>query len=166
MISTRAPAPSSTPAMAPPPQPSSAPSAHFQPITLDQMRAALPSRGATSLADTQREMVLTTPSLGDLLNPEVLTDALADERLQALLPDLLQHLPEQERSVGQIPEILRSPPLRSQAASLSQALRSGQAEELIRSFELPVPSNMSAYGLRAFLDALLELERQGREQPE
>ena len=107
---------------------------------------------------------MTTPSLSDLLNPEALAESLADERLQALLPDLLQHLPEQDRSVSQISEILRSPPLRAQAAALSHALRSGQAAELIRSFEMPAPLNMSMYGLRAFLDALLEMEKQGRDR--
>lgn len=128
------------------------------------MRAALPQRtGGASLAEAQRELVLTTPSISELLNPETLRDALADERMQALLPELLEHLPEQDRSVERIPELLRSAPLRAQAAALTQALQSGQAADLIRSFELPESGSGSLYGLKAFLDALLELEKRGKE---
>lgn len=161
-----------------PPATSPAPAApaSFQPITLDQMRAALPSHtgaqpaapsGATAaLAEAQRELVLTTPSLVELLSPETLRTALSDERLQALLPALLQHLPEEDRSVERIQELLRSPPLRAQAAALTQALQSGQAAELIRSFELPASQSLGGYGLRAFLDALVELERRAKEERE
>lgn len=120
----------------------------------------------TALAQAQREQVLSTPTITELLNPDTLKAALEDPRVQEQLPNLLQHLPDQDRSVDRISELLRSPPLRTQAASLTNALQSGQAAELIRSFELPDAPAHEVYGLRAFLEALRALERQSKQSRE
>lgn len=148
-----------------------APLLRGMPISPELMRAALLSNRAdadvrrTALLQAQREAVLTTPTISELLNPDTLKSVLEDPRIQAQLPSLLEHLPEQDRSVDRIPEILRSPPLRSQAAALSNALQSGQASELIRSFELPnMPGEM--YGLLAFIIALKAFEAQAKESEE
>lgn len=139
-------------------------------ITLEQMRQALESRSQASanptsvLAIAQREMVATTPTVGDLLNIDNLRTTLADSHMQEAIADLFQHLPEQDRSLDAIEQVLRSPPLRTQAAALSQALQSEQVTELLRSFELPVPETQGGYGLRTFLDALLKLEKEAKER--
>lgn len=139
-------------------------------ITLQQMRQALESRSRASPTPTaalekeQRELIATTPTVGDLLSLDNLRTALADNRVQEAMIDLFQHLPEQDRSVDAIEQVLRSPPLRTQAAALSQALQSEQAAELLRSFELPMPETEGGYGLQMLLDALLKLEKETRER--
>lgn len=142
----------------------SAPAAAITLEQFQQMMAAMPTRqgqqgqSQQALVAAQREMMLTTPGVLELLSSEAMTVALADTRVQAALPSLLEHLPAQDRDVTDIAQLLRCPPLRSQAAALTSALQSGQAAELIRSFELPGDA-ASPYGLRAFLDALIRLQR-------
>lgn len=128
-------------------------------ITLDQLREALQTRNV-DVSTAQRELVLTTPSALDLLNTEALEPVLPHSRLTELLPSLMEHLPEQDRSVDRLIQVLRSPPVRVQAAALSNALQSGQASEILRSFGLPVGDGQSPYGMKAFLDALIEYQKQ------
>lgn len=136
----------------------------FQPLSAEQLREALAGRQSTTnqqqLLQQQRELVLTTPTLPDLLNVETLQPILENDAVKSKLPSLLEHLPEQDRDVNRIVEILRSPQLRSQAASLSYALQSGHAPDILRSFDLPVSDTNSSYGLKAFIEALLQFERE------
>ena len=134
----------------------------FQPLSAEQLREALAGRHSTTnqqqLLQQQRELVLTTPTLPDLLNVETLQPILENDIVKSKLPSLLEHLPEQDRNVDRITEILRSPQLRSQAASLSYALHSGHAPDILGSFGLPVSDTNSSYGLKAFIEALLQFE--------
>lgn len=174
--------PIQTPAASQPPAPAAAAPASLtrgMPISLEQMRAALPSNRPradananrndsirNALFEAQREVFLTTPTVLDLLNPDSMKSVLENPRVQAELPSLLEHLPEQDRSVDRIEEILRSPPLRAQLAALTHALQSGEATELIRSFDLPDPPRPGLFGLQTFIEALKELERQSKEPEE
>lgn len=156
----------------PTPPPSSAPAP--APITLDQMRQAFQNRrsqardspSTLALAQAQRELILTTPSLVDLLNYDNLRPALADPDFQEAVKELFVHIPEFDRSLDGVEQVLRSPQLRSQASSLSQAFQSGQASDMLRMFGLPTPESGDGYAMRAFLDALLVLQQQAKEKKE
>lgn len=146
----------------------STPAAARGQITLEQMRQALGGRRTVdnaALLAAQRELMMTTPTVDDLLSVDRLRSALDDPRMQEAMTSLYQHLPEQDRSVAGLEQVLRSPPLRSQAATLSHALRqSAQPNELLRSFEFP--STSEGYGPKALLDALLKLQKQSEGQGE
>lgn len=141
-------------------------------VTLEQMRQALESRSqapattTSDLAMAQREVMATSPTISDLLNVDNLRTTLADSHVQEAITGLFEHLPEHDRFLDAIEQVLRSPPLRAQAAALSQALQSEQAAELLRSFEFPLPDSQGGYGLRMLLDALLKLEREAKERKE
>lgn len=149
-------APEPAPAPAPPSAPAQAP---LNQITLDQMREALSSiRGSQ---EAQREVMLRTPALPDLLSMELLQPILEKPRVQEMLPSLLEHLPEQDRSMEGLIASLRSPPVRSQAVTIYRALLSSGARDLLHSFGLDDGENRLApiFGPQAFLDSLSKLQK-------
>eukprot|EP00177_Eucheuma_denticulatum_P008457 GFKZ01015379.1.p1 GENE.GFKZ01015379.1~~GFKZ01015379.1.p1 ORF type:complete len:162 (-),score=25.44 GFKZ01015379.1:1282-1767(-) len=156
----------------PPPPSTTAPAP--APITLDQMRHAFQTHRAQprdspstlALAHAQRELVLTTPTLVDLLNFDNLRPALDDPAFQDALKELFVHIPEFDRSLDGVEQVLRSPQLRSEASSLSQAFQTGQASDMLRMFGLPTPESGDGYAMRAFLDALLMLQQEAKKREE
>lgn len=131
---------------------------------MDQLRAALSSaRTQQSGEDVlrQRERMATTPTPSDLLNMDILQPVVDDPQAQALLRDVIQqHAPPNDASIEALPEILRSPALRAHAAALSEALRSEQGWEVLRSFGMSGDSSNAPDALTAFLDELRRLQRQ------
>lgn len=125
------------------------------------MLAALPSRAAvgSQSADAQRELIMSTPGILDIVGSDEFRSELTSPEMQQRLPALLELLPEQDRSISKLNSVLRSAPFLAQASALTTALRSAQSSELLRSFGLE-DAEAHAYGLRAFLDALLRLERE------
>lgn len=138
------------------------------PITLEQVRAALtPQREQAGDLARQREILHTTPTPMDLLNMDDLKPILEDARVQQGLGKVMELAPPDDRGAEHIDAVLRSPALRAQAATLSAALNTEQAGELLRSFgfheEAPGGSSSSSpFGVRAFLDALLRIQREGQ----
>ncbi|KAI0567474.1 Proteasomal ubiquitin receptor Rpn13/ADRM1 [Gracilaria domingensis] len=150
--------PGSNPATSPRPTPMEPPSTvGLDPINLERYQGMIPG---TALAQ-RREEVLKTPTLLDLLNMDILQPALQSSSFQEKIPALLAKLPEQDRSIDKLADVLRSPSLRGQAAALSNALHSGHANEILSSFGLPVSSGQQIYryGLKQFLDALVKYEK-------
>lgn len=138
-----------------------------QPITLDQLRAALSSARAQHSSEEilrQRERLATTPTPLDLLNLELLQPIINDPQAQTLLGDVVrQHAPPNDASIESLPDILRSPALRAHAAALSEALRSDQGWEVLRSFGVPADPSHAPDALTAFIEELLRLQRQHRD---
>lgn len=140
---------------------------NYQPISLDQLRAALSSARTQQSGEdvlSQRERIATTPTPLDLLNMDILQPVVADPQAQALLRDVIQqHAPPNDASMDALPDILRSPALRAHAAALSEALRSEQGWEVLRSFGVPGDPSSAPDALTAFLDELRRLQRQHRD---
>lgn len=124
-------------------------------ITLDQLLAAMPQRGE---ADAQREVIENTPSLVDVLSTDNIQTIMGSPTVRSSLPRLFELLPEQDRSVAGLNEVLRSPPFRAQVASLTHALQTSGASDILRSFGLPMDDNFSPYGLKAFFEALIKYQ--------
>ncbi|CAN8075889.1 unnamed protein product [Agarophyton chilense] len=129
----------------------------LDPINLERHHGTIPG---TALAQL-REQVSKTPTLVDLLDMEILRPVLQDPAFQDKIPSLLEKLPEQDRSVDKLADVLRAPSLKTQASALSNALHSGHANEILSSFGLPTSSGQELhhYGLKQFLDALVKYQR-------
>jgi hypothetical protein len=144
----------------PPEVPSEGASAGNVSVTLDALQRAI--AGTANLANATSSHAL-TPTLSDLLHPDVIGPALDHPSMVAVLPSLLKRLPEQDQeSLENLRQVLLCLPLRSQAAALTNALASGSAAELLASFSIPPDHASSAgaigeAGVRAFLRALRNL---------
>jgi hypothetical protein len=126
-------------------------------VTLEALQQAMMGAAATPE---------TTPTVGDLLHPEVLRGALESAGMAAALQGLRQLLPEQDRAdPGGLLEVLRSPALRAQAAALTSAMASGGVADLLASFGLPAgdppaaANAVGASGLQAFFRSLRQIPR-------
>lgn len=140
------------------------------PITLEQVQAALaPRQAQIQEVLQQQEIMHTTPTPSDLLQLDLLGPALADEQVKQGLSRVMEHAPPDDRDHADIYTLLRSPSLRAQAAALSAALGTEQADELLRSFGLtnnePTLST-SAFGPKALVDALLRIQEDTGEKHE
>lgn len=106
-----------------------------------------------------------TPTLGDLLHPAVMKPALESPEMIAELPKLATFLPDGEAiGIDSVLGALRSPALRAQAASLTNALASGGAGDLIATFGLPsdnpnAAAAVGAAGVQAFFASLRRVPR-------
>lgn len=118
-----------------------------------------------AMAGATATLAQATPTLGEVLHPDVMGDVLNSTEMVAELPKLAEYLPGGERSdVESILNVLRSPALRAQAASLTNALASGGAADLIASFGLPggdpgATTAVGAAGLNAFFASLRRVPR-------
>jgi hypothetical protein len=129
-------------------------------VTLEALQRAIAGTASSGNIDPTSAL---TPTLSDLLHPDVIGPALDHPSMVELLPNLLKQLPEQDQeSVGNLRQVLLCLPLRSQAAALTNALASGSAAELLTSFSIPFDRASGAgaigeAGVRAFLQALRNL---------
>lgn len=137
---------------------------HAQAITLDQLRAALSSarmRPSGEEVARHRERIATTPTPLDLLNLDILQPIVDDAQVQTVLRDVVrQHAPPNDTSLESLSDVLRSPALRAHAAAFSEALRSEQGWEVLRSFGVSSNPTNAPDALTAFLDELRRLQRQ------
>lgn len=140
---------------------SSAASDDRPPITLEALQRAM-----TGASSTGSQPV--TPTIGELLHPDLLTPAFESEAMADALPALLELLPEQDREdLNALTDVLRSPGLRAQAGALTNALASGGVQDLLASFGLPsddpsAATAVGAAGVQVFLRVLKSLSaRQG-----
>lgn len=131
-------------------------------VTLERLQQAM----AGAASGTQAA----TPTVGELLHPDILQVAFADEAMSEALPSLASLLPEEDRrNPRYLTDVLRSPALRAQAAALTNALASGGVEDLLASFGLPVgdpaaSTAVGAAGLQAFFRALRNIPRTKRSE--
>lgn len=125
------------------------------PVTLESLQQAM--AGIPNPASASE-----TPTVADLVHPDVLGPALTNAASSADLSSLVALLPEDERSnEGALMEILRSPALKTQAAALTSALASGAGAELLTSFGMPTDPASAApgvAGLQAFLRSLKRMQ--------
>lgn len=139
-------------------------------ITIEQVRAALAPRQAHLQEMIQQQEVMhTTPTPSDLLQLDLMGSALADEQVKGRLSEVMEHAPPDDRDPANICTLLRSPSLRAQAAALSAALGTEQADELLRSFGFTnnePGSTTSAFGVKALVDALLCIQQEAEQEHE
>lgn len=127
-------------------------------ITLEALHSAMAGAGASGGQPV-------TPTIGELLHPDVLKPAFESEAMAGALPTLLSLLPEQDSgNRSALGDVLRSPALRSQAGALTNAMASGGVQELLASFGLPNddPSAavaVGAAGLQVFFRALKKISK-------
>lgn len=107
-----------------------------------------------------------TPTIGELLHPDILVPAFESEAMAGALPTLLALLPEQDcRDRHALTHVLRSPGLRAQAGALTNALASGGVQDLLASFGLlsddpSAATAVGAAGVQFFLRVLKKISEQ------
>jgi UCH-binding domain len=117
------------------------------------------------MAGTASGVQVVTPTIGELLAPDVLRAAFEDDAMADALSDLRELLPEQERcDPNALADVLRSPALKAQAAALTNAMANGGVVDLLASFALPLDdptaaTAVGAAGLQAFFRALRKISR-------
>lgn len=139
---------------------SQAPQDNRQPISLDHLGSTLSTESTQPPGDSLlrlQERLATTPAPLDLLHVETIQTLIGEPRVQDALPELMrEHAPPGDQSPGSILDLLRSSALRAQAAALSEALRSEQGWEILRSFD--IPSSGAPDALTALLAELRRLQ--------
>lgn len=130
-------------------------------ITLEALQQAM-----TGASNTGSQPV--TPTIGELLHPDLLGPAFESEAMADALPELLELLPRQDSiDVSALTDVLRSPGLRAQAGALTNAMASGGVQDLLASFGFPcddpsAATAVGAAGVQVFLRALKNIsDRQG-----
>lgn len=136
-----------------------------QSITLEALQDAMSGAAGS-------ETHSATPSIGDLLHPDVLTPAFESDAMAGAVPMLLELLPEQEcRDVNALTDVLRSPGLKAQAGALTNAIASGGVRGLLSSFGLPCDDSsastaVGAAGIEVFLRVLKKISEEKKALPE
>ena len=130
-------------------------------LTLESFNDIMESLSSVRNAAQMEEMraqQAAIPNVLDLLQADATTSALQDPGVQKRLSQLLEQVPEHDRNIDIIPELLRCGPVRSQAIALSQAIRTGHADEILRSFGLHPEAG--ALGLNALISALRKIQNE------
>mmetsp|Transcript_5828 Transcript_5828/g.17446 ORF Transcript_5828/g.17446 Transcript_5828/m.17446 type:complete len:288 (-) Transcript_5828:177-1040(-) len=139
---------------APVPAPATTPAAYGTAEGPQQNRAQITTEQLESILESISRTVPTdTPSVSELLGPDIVIPILRDPAIEESLQSLVEHLPDGDSSPEALAELLRSPQFRQQVASLSHALQSGQGTELLRSFG--IESDSTGNGVAALLQHLL-----------
>eukprot|EP00802_Teleaulax_amphioxeia_P020609 Tamp_20902.p1 GENE.Tamp_20902~~Tamp_20902.p1 ORF type:complete len:340 (+),score=103.74 Tamp_20902:2-1021(+) len=111
------------------------------------------SMHAMAAAQANRE----GPSLSDVLEGRQVQQALS--HIPELQQELLEQLPEGDRSVAALNEVLRSPQLSQAVGQLDHVLQSGQGRELLLSFGLQPAQGFDMYGPPAVGNMLDQIQK-------
>lgn len=131
-------------------------------VTLENLLDAMANvSGSTALQGSANAM--TTPTITELFDPEIMESILTSPQLAEYLPRLRKLLPEGDQdNSDNLLDVIRCHPFRSQASALTNALASGGTREVLQSFQLPEDNEagaLGAPGVQAFLRSLLALAR-------